>query len=145
MRSKTWTLNAISLCLLPLLTAGCLSDNLLSDHPGTSDKPLEIRMKSYIAGSTSTATRADDGKGMINGGTAFDVKFARVDENAADTDYPTTYDEAAIPGSVNISKELSFAPPRLLSNRQNQRNQTDRLASGRSYLCKFWRYSCCRY
>jgi hypothetical protein len=111
MKSKTCTLHAISLCLLPLLTAGCLSDNLLSDHPGTSTKPMEIRMKSYIAGSTSAATRADGGKGMINGGTAFDVKFARVDENAADTDYPTTYDNAAIPGSVNTSKVLSFAPP----------------------------------
>ena len=111
MKSKTCTLHAISLCLLPLLTAGCLSDNLLSDHPGTSNKPMEIRMKSYIAGSTSAATRADDGKGMINGGTAFNVKFARVNENAADTDYPTTYDNAAITGSVNTSKELSFDPP----------------------------------
>ena len=111
MKSKTCTLHAISLCLLPLLTAGCLSDNLLSDHPGASDKPVEIRMKSYIAGSTSAATRADEGKGMINGGTAFNVKFARVNENAADTDYPTTYDNAAIPGSVNTSKVLSFDPP----------------------------------
>lgn len=114
MRSKTCTLHAISLCLLPLLTAGCLSDNLLSDHPGTSDKPVEIRMKSYIAGSTSAATRADDGKGMINGGTAFNVKFARVDENTANTDYPTTYDNAAIPGSVNTSKVLSFDPPPII-------------------------------
>lgn len=111
MRSKTWALNAISFCMLPLLTAGCLSDNLLSDHPDTPNGPMEIRMNSYIVGGTSPTTRVDDAKGMINGGTAFDVKFARVDENAANTNYPDTYGSDAIPGSVNVSKELSFNPP----------------------------------
>ena len=82
MRSKTWTLNAISLCLLPLLTAGCLSDNLLADHPGTPTGPIEIRMKSYIAGSTM-GTRADDVKGIIKEGTAFNVGFAKADEGSS--------------------------------------------------------------
>lgn len=110
MRSKTWTLNAISLCLLPLLTAGCLSDNLLSDHPSTSDKPLEIRMKSYIAGSTPT-TRVDAaGEGMIEEGTAFSIKFAQVKENKNNTDYPDSYEGTALSGSVNESKVLSFNP-----------------------------------
>ncbi len=83
MRSKTWTLHAISLCLLPLLTAGCLSDNLLSDHPDTPTGPIEIRMKSYIAGSTM-GTRADDVKGIIKEGTTFNVSFAKADEGSSD-------------------------------------------------------------
>ena len=82
MRSKTWTLNAISLCLLPLLTAGCLSDNLLSDHPDTPTGPIEIRMKSYIADNTM-GTRADDVKGIIKEGTAFNVSFARANEGSS--------------------------------------------------------------
>jgi hypothetical protein len=105
MRSKTCTLHAISLCLFPLLTAGCLSDNLLSDHPGTSNKPMEIRMKSSIAGAMSD-TR---GGGMINAKTAFSVDFARVDEGASS--YPNVYLTPAIPGGVSTTNVLTFTPP----------------------------------
>lgn len=105
MRSKTCTLHAISLCLLPLLTAGCLSDNLLSDHPGTPSGPMEIRIKSSIAGNAST-TRTG---GMINANTAFSVDFARVDEGA--TSYPATYLTPAISGAVSTSNVLTFTPP----------------------------------
>ena len=102
MRSKTCTLHAISLCLLPLLTAGCLSDNLLSDHPGTSDKPVEIRMKSYIAGSTAN-TRA--GEGVIDKTLTKDlsVKFARVDASTSggNPTYSATYGTSSIAGTIS--------------------------------------------
>lgn len=114
MRSKTCTLHVISLCLLPLLTAGCLSDNLLSDHPDTPTGPIEIRIKSSIVGSTSATTRAETSpveKGMITEDMTFNVKFARVDatDDGATPTYSAAYTKA-VSGTVT-SKVLSFTDP----------------------------------